>query len=473
MFNRFSLSLGEKKNRYQTPDQLIQSSSFGNLNNDLVVQLLEAARYIAISSTGELPPSLVGIWGGTWRPEWAGDFTQNGNVQSALAAGLNTNFPEIIEAYANYMWSMMDDFRDNAKDLFGAPGIFVPSRTSDFGKTYHYGTWNPHLFWFSGGPWVAQIFYDYWLYTGNEQFLEERAIPFMLAAADFMEFILTRDEKGRLMVIPSYSPENGPLSETEQYLAINATMDIASLKQLMRNLLNLVDHGLLESEKAGTWKNILTGLPAYAIDSTGDLKEWIWPGVRNNNRHRHASHLYPLFYEPDPDFLNSPALRKAAETAIENRLIYRRGKKGAEMAFGLVQLGLAAAHINDVAHAYECVDWLCNSYWSPAFTAYHDPGRIFNVDICGGLPAVVTEMIIQSSADEIILLPALPDRWPEGEVKGVRTRCGVTVDLTWDEGKPVSAVLDAHRSTSFHLRYQDRSWEIKLTAGQKQNWTLN
>ena len=476
MFKRFSLGFGDNEDRLQTPDQLIQSSSFGNLNKSLVVELCEAARYISISATGELPPSLVGIWGGTLRPEWSGDFTQNGNVQSALAAGLNTNFPEIIEAYMDYMWSMMDDFRDNAKDLYGAPGIFVPSRTSDSGKTYHYGSWHPHLFWFAGGAWSSQFFYDYWLYTGDRQFLEERAIPFMLAAADFLEFILTDNEDGMLMIIPSYSPEVAPLShktEGHQSLAINATMDIASLKQLLRNLLNLADQGLLESEKVKKWNDILSRLPPYEIDDTGDLKEWIWPGFMNNNNHRHASHLYPLFYEPDPDFETSPELREAAITAIENRLIYRREKNGAEMAFGLVQLGLAAAHIHDAEHAYECVDWLCNSYWSPAFTAYHDPGKIFNVDICGGLPAVVTEMIIQSSAEDLILLPALPDQWPEGEVKGVLTRCGVTIDLNWEEGKPVSAVLNAQRNTSFQLRFLDNAWKIKLAAGQKQNWIMN
>ena len=476
MFKRFSLSFGDHQAMYQTPDQLIQSSSFGNLNQSLLVELCEAARYINISATGELPPSLVGIWGGTLRPEWSGDFTLNGNVPSNLAGGLNTNFPEIIEAYINYMWSMMGDFRDNAKDLYGAPGIFVPSRSSDSGKTYHYGSWHPHLFWLAGGAWTAQIFYDYWLYTGDREFLEERAIPFMLAAADFMVYMLTEDENGMLMIIPSYSPEVAPLSETpqgHQTLAINACMDIASLKQLLRNLLNLTEQGLLEAEKGERWNDILTRLPAYEIDDTGDLKEWIWPGFDNNNKHRHASHLYPLFYEPDPDFVTSPELKKAAMTAIENRLSYRRDKNGAEMAFGLVQMGLAAAHIQDVEHAYECVDWLCNSYWSPAFTAYHDPGRIFNVDICGGLPAVVTEMLIQSSADDIILLPALPDQWPKGEVKGVLTRCGVTIDLNWKEGKPVSAVLNAQRNTSFHLRFQDSTWDITLTAGQKQNWIMN
>ena len=143
------------------------------------------------------------------------------------------------------------------------------------------------------------------------------------------------------------------------------------------------------------------------------------------------------------------------------------------MAFGLVQKGLAAAHIQDVEHAYECVDWLCNSYWSPAFTAYQDPGEIFNVDICGGLPAVVTEMIIQSSAADITLLPALPHQWSEGEVKGVRTRCGVTLNLTWEDGKPVSALLKAQRNTHFQLRFNDRTWEMNLTAGEEQDWMMN
>jgi len=435
MFNRFSLSLGGDDDLYQTPDQLIQSSSNGNLNNKLVEELCKAARYILISSTGEIPPTLQGIWGGTWRPAWSGDFTQNGNVPSAIASGLNTNFQEVTEAHLDYMWSMMDDFRDNARDLYGAPGVFVPSRSSSSGKTYHYGEWHPHLFWFAGGAWTAHFFYDYWQYTGDKQFLEERAIPFMLAAAEFLEFILTKEEDGTLMFLPSYSPEVGPLGNHP--LSINATMDIAALKQLLRNLLRLVDQGFLKTGKTSKWNQILENLPAYAIDETGDLKEWIWPGLKNDNSHRHASHLYPLFYEVDPDFEANPELKEAAVTAIEKRLEYRRGKNGAEMAFGLVQKGLAAAHIKDVSHAYECVDWLCNSYWSPAFTSYHDPGEIFNVDICGGLPALLTEMIIQSSSEEITLLPALPEQWPEGEVEGVRTRCGITVDLTWEEDKPV------------------------------------
>jgi alpha-L-fucosidase 2 len=471
MFNRFNLQLGSGEKVSRTAEDLLASSSAGNLNPDLVNRLCEASRYALISSTGEIPPTLQGIWGGTWRPAWSSDFTLNGNVPSVIACGLNTNLPELTESYLNYMWSMFDDFKDNAQDLYDAPGIFVPSRTSSSGKTYHYNSEYPHLIWYAGNAWTSQFFYDYWQFTRDEQFLREKAIPFMLASAEFYEFILTKDKDGKFMFIPSYSPEVGPIGHHP--LVINATMDIAALKQLMRNLLKLSEQGWIKAEKSKVWKNILENLPDYAIDDNGDLKEWIWPDYNNNNEHRHASHLYPLFYEVDPDFENSPGLKQAAITAIENRLKYRRKSNGAEMAFGLVQKGLAAAHLRDTEHAYECVDWLCNSYWSPALTSYHDPGEIFNVDICGGLPAVVTEMIIQSSVDAVELLPALPEKWSEGKIQGVKTRCGVTVSFEWKNLKPVQAKITAHRNTDFTLLYKEREWPMELKKNQEVNWKMN
>jgi hypothetical protein len=172
----------------------------------------------------------------------------------------------------------------------------------------------------------------------------------------------------------------------------------------------------------------------------------------------------------DPDFIERPELIQAAKTAIENRLQYRRGKNGAEMAFGLVQKGLAAAHIGDKKHAYECVDWLCNSYWSTAFTSYHDPGEIFNVDICGGLPAVVTEMIVQSSADGIALLPALPSEWPDGKISGVPTRCGILMDLTWNNGNPTEARLLASRDVKFTITIKGQEWDMQMSKGEVSTW---
>jgi len=330
MFNRFSINLNGAEEKSSLSEDLLKTSTPGHLNTTLVQKLCEAARYTMISSTGELPPTLQGIWGGTWRPAWSSDFTLNGNVPSAIACGLNGNFQEITEAYLNYMWSMFNDFKDNARDVYGADGVWVLSRTSDSGKTYHYLVDYPHMFWYAGSAWTAQFFYDYWLYTGDKDFLRERAVPFMQAALAFYEDIITRDQSGKIMFIPSYSPEIGPLGYYPA--AINATMDVAALKQLLRNLITLAQQGWITKDRLALWEKMIDDLPAYGIDEQGDLKEWLWPGYRNNNQHRHASHLYPLFYEMDPDFEQNADLQKAAVQAIENRLQYRRGKNGAEMA---------------------------------------------------------------------------------------------------------------------------------------------
>lgn len=464
MFNRFQLKLGSDEEKDLTSEELLKSSKHGKLNPLLVEKLCEAARYILISSTGELPPTLQGIWGGTWRPASSGDFTHNGNVPSAIASGFNTNFIEVMDAYTGYMFSMFDEFKENARDVYGFDGIFCLSRSSSFGKTYHYLDDYPHMFWFAGSAWFSQFFYDYWQYTGDVQFLKEKTIPFMLEALKFYQDLLVKDDSGQYVFIPSYSPEVGPLGQHP--VVINATMDIAAVKQLMRNLLILQEAGWIGTKYKQLCFEILNNLPDYAVDENGELKEWIYPGYENNNRHRHASHLYPLFYEVDPDFEQNPDLKKAAVAAIESRMKYRRGKNGAEMAFGLVQKGLAAAHLEDTEHAYECVDWLCHSYWSPAFTSYHDPGEIFNVDISGGLPAVVTEMIVQSSMNEIVLLPALPDEWSDGSIKGVLARGGFVIDMDWQDSTPVQVTVHSLLGNVSWIKFREKSWEIQLPRGE-------
>ena len=462
MYNRFSFDLGNDTQLQLTSEELLESSKIDSFNNDLVVQLMKAARYNTISSSGKLPPTLQGIWGGTWWPAWSGDFTLNGNVPSAIASGLNTNFPEVTKAYLNLMTGWFDDYKYNAKELFGKEGIFVPSRASDFGSCFHYHRDWPHLYWWSGTSWACQFFYDYWLYTGDEEFLKTQAIPFMLEGYKFLSSMLY-EHKGTFNFIPSYSPELGP--KDKHPLVANATMDIASFKQLLRNLISLSEQGWITETPVEEYKNILNKLPDYAIGTNGELKEWIWEGLENNNKHRHASHLYPLYDGVDPDFIDNPDLKNAAIKAIESRLEYRRPLEGGEMAFGLVQLGTASAHLKDVSHAYECVKWLCSSYWTPAFVSYHDPGKIFNMDISGGLPALVTYMLIQSTPEKIELLPALPQEWNSGSIKGALARGGFVIDLEWDNGIPEKIKVKSLNGNSTKVVFKDKVWEISMGKG--------
>lgn len=463
MFNRFKFSLGKNTQLKVTAEELLASSSAEKFNPELVVQLLKSSRYNNISSTGELPPALQGIWSGTWWPAWSGDFTLNGNVPSSIAGGLNCNFPEVTEAYLNMMTSWYDDYKHNAKALYGLEGIFVPSRGSDFGSCYHYIDQFPHLYWWTGTAWPSHFFYDYWLYTGDEEFLKTNVIPFMLDAYKFLSSILY-EHNGQYIFIPSYSPEIAPLDKHP--IAINATMDVASMKQLLRNLITLAEQGHIPVESIPEYKEILEKLPKYAIDGKGELKEWIWDGFENDDAHRHASHFYMLYDGLDPEFIENPDLQDAAIKAIESRMKYRREAKGAEMAFGLVQLGTAAAHLKDVDHAYESVKWMCSSYWNPALVSYHDPGAIFNHDISGGLPAVVSYMLLQSTKDEIELLPALPTDWPNGSIKGARARGGFIIDVEWENYQPLAVKVKSLAGNNTKVKFGDKEWEISCKKGE-------
>jgi hypothetical protein len=459
MFNRFSFNLEKDSQLMLTSEALLASSTFNHFNQDLLVQLIKACRYNNICSTGELPPTLQGIWGGTWMPKWSGDFTLNGNVPSAIAAGLNGNFPEVTKSYLNMMTDWYDDFKLNAKELFGLDGIFVPSRGSDMGNCYTSNIDYPMLYWWAGAPWASHFFYDYWMYTGDEEFLKNKGIPFMLDAYTFLKQILYK-HNGQYIFIPSYSPEIGPMDKHP--IAINATMDVAVMKQFLRNLISLAERGYIENAPVDEYEDILENLPKYAIDDNGELKEWIWEGLENDNEHRHASHLYPLFDGVDPEFKVNAELQEAAKKAIESRLKYRRELNGAEMAFGIVQLGTPAAHLKDVDHAYECLKWLSSSYWTPAFVSYHDPGNTFNLDISGGMPAVLIYMLIQSTTDEIELLPALPAEWPDGEVKGALARGGFEIDMVWKVSKPVEVTVTSLSGNESNLKFRDQVIPIEL-----------
>ena len=444
MFGRVALALGDPDDATTDAVALQEGSRVGATDPALVQKAFEAGRYAVISSTGRLPPALQGIWTGTWKPNWSGDFTLNGNLQSAVASSLSGNHYECLRAALEYLSGMMDDFRTCAQELFGFRGIWIPWRSSTHGQCHYAGYRDGHnafpgTYWYASMAWWAWHYYDYWLHTHDQSFFDALLKPFFLESALFYEDYLSVEQDGRLVLVPSYSPENDPANG--HGLQPNATMTIAAIRQFARTLLSMAEKLEIDASRRATWTRILAMLPDYQIEPDGALSEWAWPGVRNQENHRHASHLYPVFDGVSPEIAASPELQEACRVAIDKRLEYRRDRNGAEMAFGLTQLGMSASYLRDTQLAYECLEWMTNSYWSPAMVSQHDPGAILNVDISGGLPALVINMLVQSfeppSADdpwEIHVLPCLPDAWPRGSIAGVRCRGGFEVSVRWSTG---------------------------------------
>ncbi|MGP3972239.1 glycosyl hydrolase family 95 catalytic domain-containing protein [Streptomyces sp. 6N223] len=407
-------------------------------------QVIEVAylsgRANAIAATGELPPTLQGVWQGTWTPAWSADYTMNGNVQNGgIASLIPTGTPELAQSLLRLVLPHLEDYRDNARRVYGAEGMLLPARMSNHGRANHFAPPYPHVFWVGCGGWVLRFAADLVSTTGDRTIVDDGLWALVEGVLAFAETATTR-AGGRRHIIPNYSPENAPVPGGSPLVA-DATMDVAILRDAARCATLLArargDHSLDER-----WADLASALPAYRRSDDGTLAEWIgelWP---ENHAHRHTSQLYPLWYEPDPAFLgaseSAAALRAAAAATVAAKLAWRAEDPTAppgrmEMAFGLVQLGMAAASLGDARSALRCAEWLAVEHWRPALTTTHDAGSIFNLDPSGGLPALVAAMLLNSGVGTLTLLPALPGEWQSGSVTGLRARGGIVVDrLEWD-----------------------------------------
>ena len=465
IFKRMKLDLGDVADRGLSSEDLIAKSTIGHLSKALLEKEFDACRYAVLSSSGELFPNLQGIWNGTWGPPWSADYTMNGNVQCAIAADLSANLAECLEPYFRYLESQMQDYRDNARRLYGCRGIHIASRTSSHGLNNHFDQTWPMTFWTAGASWAAQFYYDYYLYTGDRAFLKQRALPFMKEAALFYEDFLVEGPDGRYLFSPSYSPENNPGNNPSQS-CINATMDVAAAKELLRNLVAACQELKTDPQGVERWQQMLAKLPDYQINEDGALKEWTTPRLKDNYAHRHCSHLYALFNGLPDEIATNSTLRKAFQVAAEKRMEIRRRENGGEMAFGLVQLGLCASSLRDAQMSYDVVDWLANNYWNPNLVTTHNPKSLFNTDLCGGLPAIIIKMLVEAQPGRLELLPALPSQWPTGTIEGVRCRGQIEIQrLTWSEDR-IAVSLRSGIRQQIQLRVPEPTASISVTAGR-------
>ena len=440
-FNRVKLDLGGGEDHLLYSEAMIIKAK-KQVTSAIIEKLFDAARYNNLCATGTNPPNLQGIWNGNWTPPWSSDFTQNGNLQVSISSLLCGNLPELLMAYFNYLDKRLPYYRDNASRMYGCRGIHIPSRTSTHGWDIHFNETWCMTFWTAGAGWAANFYYDYWLYTGDKDFLSKRAYPFMKEAALFYEDFLTIGEDGKYIFNPSYSPENNP-ANSESQACINATIDVMVAKQLLRNCINAAEVLNTDQEKVIKWKKMLSKMPAYEINEDGALREWLWPGLKDNYAHRHVSHLYGLYDIIDPDIANSPELTRAAKVAIEERMKIRRNENGGVMVFGMVQMAFVAANLGDSKMAGELINLMASKYWTNSLASTHDPGSLFNMDLSGGFPAAVIRTLVYSEPHFISLLPALPSAWPTGKIEGILLRGQIEIkSLKWDK-KDISITLSS------------------------------
>lgn len=401
-----------------------------------------SGRANAISATGELPPTLQGLWQGTWSPAWSADFTMNGNVQNGgMASLIPTGTPELARSLLRLVLPHLEDYRENARRIYGADGMMLPARMSNHGRADHFGRPFPHVFWVGSGGWVLRFAADIVETTGDRSLVDDELWALVTGVLEFAETSMVRTADGHLQISPSYSPENHPFPGGSP-IVTDATVDVAILRDAARST-RVLGEARGDRSLEERWDRLVEALPPYRVAEDGSLAEWIGEHWPENHAHRHTSQLYPLWYDLDPAFVGPSAeaerLRDAAARTIAARIAWRAEDPVAppgrmEMAFGLHQLGAAAAALGDADSALICAEWLALEHWTPSLTTTHDAGSIFNLDPSGALPAVVAAMLLGSSRKALRVLPALPEAWRGGgSVTGLRARGGIIVDqLDWD-----------------------------------------
>lgn len=445
--------------RSRSNEELLAQAFNSEPSLALIERMHDYGRYLLICSScqGALPANLQGKWNGDYSPPWACIYFLNENLQMAYWQAFPGNLAEVLLPIFDLIEKLTGDYEVNARRLFGCDGYLLPLYLGP-GSGVQCDK-QPHvIYWTGAGAWVAHLYFEYWSFTGDDVFLRERALPFIRQVARFYEqFVIVRDAKA--FIYPGNSPENhplGPWKKGEVDLCINATMDVALVRELFTNL-KMIDSRLgTDSPGHHRREAILEALPQYEVDDDGAFREWLHPDFGENHEHRHLSHLYPFFpgHELQPGDASTPlqAIRTSIEKRLEIGIRYQTGWSFAHMANVFARLG-------EGNHAARCLHLLTKSCTGPNLMTYHNDYRGMGItmsilrgrtpplqlDANFGYSSAILEMLLHSSLGQITILPALPASWRKGVLAGACCRGGIKVDIEWD--------LDAkHIRLSFRSR---------------------
>jgi hypothetical protein len=434
MFGRVRLDLGGGRARGRTTEEILVEAAENGVTPALLELLHDVGRYALISSSGDLPPALMGIWGNTWQPPWNGRYTFDSNLNLAVSAGNTGNMPEAMDSFYRFIESLYRDWEISATRLHGCRGYM-----SEIAQGWRHGK-NMHGWVGLTGcaGWLSTYFYEHYLCTGDRAFLRNRVVPLLkniaLFYTDFLEGM--EDENGRYLFYPSVSPENKPSKMPGgscTSISPNATSEIAICKSVLRNLIDACQELGIESESIPTWEGMLKKMPDYRINDDGALAEWSYPGIEDNYNHRHGSHFFDVYPGLAIDPYTTPRLYKAAQRALELKVKAGMGNKAAH---GLVHNAFFAARFKDPEMLWFLLDFLArNRYLNTSLISSHNPNlRIYNLDATLSLPAILMEMLAYSKPGVLELLPALPARQlARGSIEGMLARGGITIEkLTWN-----------------------------------------